>query len=442
MFAAHRFFGLFGVALLLLALAVPASAQDPDRLVMGQPVAVTLSTAGETARLAYTLSEARAVSLQAISQTAQPTLAVLRDGTLIAEQPNPEGALIVPLNAFLPAGDYVVEVGARNGTTGSILVAVQGEMPVTPFPLAAASPIQGVVTVQSPVAVYTFSALPELAYLYAGSLLPDVGVQVRVRNLTTGRLSAAVDPDLLGARLVIPAGNAAFQLEISHGGFVNEQPFSVCFSAISADACAGGTPPATSPEQPQTSAACTVTPQLAGGANIRQTTSIDAPAVIALPGGAIADAIGISPDGQWYQVSYSGVTGWTAVSAVTASGLCDALVVMVPPPTPAPLLPSATPMPTQPPMPTQTPAPTTTPTPSGPCLVSFTAEELLYIQPEALPDYIFDEISAGGEILPVARWDSNPSWYKTAGGIWWPNAPGTSAILSGDCGSLPLVSWP
>ena len=52
MFAAQRFFGLFGVALLLLALAGTAGAQDPDRLVMGQPVAVTLSTAGETARLA------------------------------------------------------------------------------------------------------------------------------------------------------------------------------------------------------------------------------------------------------------------------------------------------------------------------------------------------------------------------------------------------------
>ncbi|HML21945.1 MAG TPA: SH3 domain-containing protein [Aggregatilinea sp.] len=451
MLTTRRFWGLLAAALLVLAgLSGSAAAQGPDQLVLGQPVSVTLATAGETASLGYSVAEGRAVTLLAISQTVPPTLAVVRDGKPVAALENAEGALSITLNAYLPAGDYTVEVGGVNGGTGDVVVLVQTETPVTPTPLVTGSPASGTLGTQSPFAVYTFTALSEPAYLYADSLLPETGLHFRVLNVTTGDVSADLSGDLPGARLTIPAGTAEYQLEMTYGEPGADQPFTLCFSPIGADSCAGGaTVPPTGEPSPVPASACVVTPAGGGSVNIRQTISVDSSIVTVLPSGASADVTGVSPDSAWFQVSYSGMTGWAAMSVLVATGDCATLPIVTPPAIPAGQpMPTAVPTnaptaaPTMPPSAPPTAAPTATPMPSGPCVVSFTADELYYTQPEALPDYIFDQIMAGGELIMVGRWDANPSWYKTSSGMWWPNAVGTAGILSGGCSSLPMVSWP
>ena len=187
MLTTRRFWGLIAAALLTLAgLSGSAAAQGTDQLVLGQPVTVTLAAPENTASLGYTVAEGRAVTLLAISQTVPPALAVARDGEPVAALDNAEGALSVTLTAYLPAGEYTVEVGSVNGGTGDVVVLVQTETPVTPTSLIAGSPAPGTLNMQSPFAVYTFTALDEPAYLYADSLLPEAGLHFRVLNVTTG----------------------------------------------------------------------------------------------------------------------------------------------------------------------------------------------------------------------------------------------------------------
>jgi hypothetical protein len=76
-------------------------------------------------------------------------------------------------------------------------------------------------------------------------------------------------------------------------------------------------------------------------------------------------------------------------------------------------------------------------------VVRFNAPELVYTQPTAIADWIYDQVPAGGEIIPTGRWNSDPSWYKTNyAGAWWQNRPGTAGVLSGNCAALPLIPWP
>ncbi len=426
-----RWSSLLIMALLLLTFSV-AQAQGGE-LVYGQPVTGTIAAPGASFSLTYRLTEARAVSLQALSEAAQPTITLLHGGTVVAQQPNAEGALVVSLAAYLAAGDYVVEVGTVNDTTGNVVVFIQTEVPITPVPLPLAALTTGTVSAAAPLALYSFDALPEPAYLY----LDSAGVQIRLLDTTTGRVSATLNTDLFGARLRLPAGTARYQLEIAHDGSGTEYPFSLCLAAVSADTCGTTAVPVTTPVVPvvPASAVCTATPIHAGGANIRQSASPYAPVLVALPGGATADVLGISPDGTWYNVTYSSVTGWAALSAVTGSGNCASLPIVNPPPVPPTPAPTPTPIP-------PTPLPTLPPTPAGPCVIKFSADELVYTQPVVDPSYIFDEISAGGEAIVVGHWNaSGEDWWKTNyGGAWWLNAPGTAGQLTGDCGSIPMIT--
>jgi hypothetical protein len=430
----HRFFRLALLLILVTAFGLPISAQDGPALTAGQPTAVNVSAPGEVIRLTYNLTSARAVTLQALSQNVPPVLTLLRDDVVVAEQPNVEAALIVTLDAFLPAGDYVIEVRAPEGNsaTGTVILAVQSDMPMVPLVLNAGVPLVGEVSAQLPVALYAFDRLDTPAYLYIDSMLVESGIQATLVNLQTGQTSAALTPDLPGARLTIPAGIGQYQLEISFTETGAAQPFALCLEAVASGACVGGstvTPPPT--PAPQTPQGCFVTPSFPGGANIRQSASTNAPVLTGLPGGASADVIGISPDGTWYNVIYNGVNGWAAQSATVASGTCANVPVIAPP-----VIPTAIP---------PTPAPTVQaqPTPSGPCVVRFNAPELVYTQPTAIADWIYDQVPSGGEIIPTGRWNSDPSWYKTNyAGAWWQNRPGTAGVLSGNCAALPLIPWP
>lgn len=438
----------FIVAALLMCLAGAVSAQD-GTLVLGQPSIAELA-AGQTRSFSYTLAEARGVSLQALGETAQPTITIMSDGEVAASQGNTDSSLIVSLSAFLNAGSYTVQVGAANGTAGTVILVLQRETPITLTTLTPGTPARGDVSLDAPIAVYSFNALAEPAYLYVESDLPERGSNARVRNTTTGQISGVVGAELSGARLRFPAGSAAYQVEITHSGSSTIDAHTVCFTAVSAGGCEASAPPPTV-EAPEVdapvatvevqAAACTVSSAVAGPVNIRQSATTSSAIIGSLPAGSQADVIGISPNGGFYNIFFNGLNGWVSLSVVNASGDCASVAVVNPPPVaPAPTQPPA--QPTQPPaQPTQPPTPTATPTQSGPCLISVVSPVYVYQIPVEQVDYLQDQVGTGGQLIPTGRLADN-SWWKTNYASAWIQTSrfGNEVTVSGDCSALPIVT--
>lgn len=435
------------VALLLLALPLTTHAQGEitGALVAGQPAAVQV-TAGQTINLSYSAPDARVLSLQALSDSAQPTLTILQEGVIIAEDQNFAAQSIINLSAVLIGGEYIVQVGAANNTSGTVLVIVQAETPISVEALAPGVAVTGVVSSVSPLALYTFSALDEQAFLYIESQMPDHGPFVRVLNAEDGRVRAEIAPELAGARLRIPPGAVTYQVEVAYADFPTGEPYSLCLALVSAGGCE--TPVVSSATQPPVPVstqevqppleACTVRRVDSGAANIRQyATTTNSPIIGSLPTGASAEVIGISPDRSFYRIRYNNLTGWIAAVVVVPSGDCATLPTVDAPLPPPPIQPT---QPPQPPAVTQPPQPAPTHTPSGPCLITMTAEALVYTQPQAIPDYIYDEVQPGYELVPVGRTADNSWWRTNYAGSWIQYSTiQSSAVLSGDCSQLPIL---
>jgi uncharacterized protein YraI len=81
------------------------------------------------------------------------------------------------------------------------------------------------------------------------------------------------------------------------------------------------------------------------------------------PEGSDLEILGVSPDGQWYQVEFLGQTGWIFAQQVDVSGPVQEAPVIVPSETPTPT-PTDTPTETETPSPTATFTPTETPSPT------------------------------------------------------------------------------
>jgi hypothetical protein len=431
------------VVVMTLCFTMTVSAQQDvaGTLIVGQP-SIGFLPVNETLSYSYTLAEARGITIQAIGDAMQPTVAILRDGSVVASNPNSEAQSIIALNAILNAGTYIVQVGTANSTTGTVILVVQSEIPISAIPLGAGNAAIGEVNLEAPIALYSFTALPEQAFLFAESGLPDRGANIRLVNVTTGRVSGTIGSDLAGGSFRIPAGTANYQVEVLHSGSISAEPFTLCLIAVSGGECGDSVvQPVQTQEVEVTTAACTVTPTLAGGANIRQSANVNSIILGALSGGAVADVLGISPDGAFYNVQYNNINGWMALSAVTASGDCANLTTVNPPPpilipTPTPIPPSPTPIP-----PTPTQPPTPTPTQSGPCLITMTGEALIYQTPNAIPDEIQDEVEAGYQLIPVGRLADNTWWRTNFGNAWIQTSLfGSVAVVTGDCSALPIVS--
>lgn len=424
------------LAVLFFVLTAPISiaqdAQSPIPLTFDQPVSLNIDAPGDVVRLSYRAEDALAVSFQALSDRAQPTIRILQDGEVLAHQPNPRGEIIINLASYLQPGDYILEISTTQASTGRIIVAVQTETVLSPILLAPAQRIFGELTSSTLVAVYRFEGLPEVAYLDVGA---ESGIGVRLIEAASGQVVAVLGADLLGARLTLPPSTKAYRVEIiQYANFSSPSDsarFSLCYAPVGADECAASVP-IVAPTTASDSVACTVTPFQAGGANIRQSASVDASVLIALPGGQSAEVVGITPDGTWYQVRFNGVTGFASAVAVQAEGDCEALGLVNPPAVFVPLAPTVIPA-----SPTSVPAP---PTPSGPCLITLTGPEFIYVIPDAIIDNLLDQVQ-GGELIPVGRWQQNPNWWKTNyNSGWWLNTPGTNGQLSGDCSQIPFIN--
>lgn len=441
-------FGLALLVMLLLTVIVGgASAQGAvdGTLVSGQPSVGDIA-AGETVQFAYVVAAPSVVTLQALGEVVQPTIAISQNGAVAARADNTAGQVITTLSTFLNAGAYIVEVGGANNTAGRVLLVIQSEVPVVPVTLQPGQTALGEVSAASPFALYTFSAINEPSYLYIESQLEDSGPNFRLINLLTQRESSLLGSDMLGARIRIPAGTTAFQLEAEFAATAQSEPFTVCFTPVSQGSCEGSPVVQEPAATVEASASCTVTPQFAGGANIRQSASTNSPILAVLPGGQTANVIGISPDGFFYNVVFGSINGWMALSAVTASGNCAGLPVVQPPPVVAPQPTTPPQQPPQPPPPAQTqdpqpPPPQPTSTPSGPCLIRVNNPFLVYVVPVVDPGNIQDQVQPGYELIPNGRLADNSWWRTNYAGAWVQTSNfGSNATVSGDCSGLPIVS--
>jgi hypothetical protein len=290
--------------------------------------------------------------------------------------------------------------------------------------------VTGEINADAPLALYTFTGLGEPAYVYVESGLAEGSLSAQIVHDESGRIVGILGAGGSGARFRIPAGIGAYSVEITYGESGAAEPFTLCLTAVSAGGCESGAPldvaqPTQAPQPPVATeevTGCVVSPTQAGGSNIRQSASVDAPVLTALPGGAFASVNGISPDGSFYNVGYSGVIGWVAASAVSIRGGAGITVVNPPP--------FAAPQPTQPP-----------PQALGPCLIRMTGEALVYTQPNAVADFIYDEVQPGFELIPTGRLADNSFWRTNYANAWIQTSVfGSSAQVSGDCSALPIVS--
>jgi uncharacterized protein YraI len=116
-------------------------------------------------------------------------------------------------------------------------------------------------------------------------------------------------------------------------------------------------------------AAPTVTPappaktsvQAVGPVNVRNGPGTVYSIIGLLDGGESADITGKNQDGTWWQIAFSGGTGWVKADLVTTSGETGGVAIAQAPPTPA-----APPTPKTPPTATPAPQPTAAPAPQYP----------------------------------------------------------------------------
>jgi hypothetical protein len=236
-----RWFILVGLLLLSVSGVVSAQGDGTPALTPGQPVIAQVEPGG-AARYPYVLAQPSLVAFQAMSDSARPVLSVLRDGAPVAFQPNDAAQATVLLETFLDAGAYTVEASTRDSAAGTIVLLVQTETPVAVTPLPAGQSLAGAVSPESPLALFSLSALDEPAYLFVEGVLPGQGVDARLVDAESGAEAATIAARLAGARLTIPVGSEKYRLEIAHGSLDGAQPFSLCYVPASLGAASRGTP--------------------------------------------------------------------------------------------------------------------------------------------------------------------------------------------------------
>jgi len=407
-------------------------------LTSSQPASADLP-AGGALFFDYALPQTSQVSIQAISAKVQPILTILRNGEVIATQPNTSGALTVTLEALLTNATYQVRVEGANGTSGSVILLVQSETPVGMMTIGLDTLVSETLDVQVPLAFYQFGNLPEPAYLYIDSELPEGKLLAVLKDGDNDAIIGSFSSPMTGIRFTLPAGGRIYVVQLTPEAGSPSVPFTLCLTAVRTHGCEfnGGFNNPTTPtstdippfSDPITETPiCTVSPTSANGVNIRQSASTGSIVIGALPGNQSADVLGISPDKNFFNIQYNTTNGWVAQSVVTSEGQCDTLDTVQPPPI---IAPSNTP--------TATPIPATS-TPSGPCLVIINSPTNVYTTTSNHSEHLFDQIQSG-TISVIGRTHDN-SWWKLNYSNSWiqTNTFGHSVSTTGACHNLPVVS--
>lgn len=421
--------GLLLVMLLLTSFVVSAQTSS-GTIRVGQPVSADIAANG-VLMFEYPVAQTSQISLQAISATAQVSLTVIQNGQTVALLPNSAGEFTVTLEVLLAAGAYQVQVQSLNSSAGTVILLLQSETPVAMTDIGLDTFVSETLDEVVPLALYRFGNLPEAAYLYIDSELPQGGLSA-VLSAENGEVIGSLGTGATGVRFTLPLSSSSYIVQLTRADGIAQTPFTLCLTAVSVRGCEFGggavvSPAATAVGAPDT-VVCTVTPTNAGGANIRQSASTGSIVIGALPGNQSADVLGISPDKGFFNIQYNTTNGWVAQSVVVTSGLCDTLQTVQPP---AIIAPTNTPTPT--------PIPPTA-TPEGPCLVFINSPTFTYTTTVADPSNLFDQI-ASGTVEAIGRTADNAWWQVNYGPSWIQTSTfGNSASTAGGCHNLPVVT--
>ncbi|MFN8452417.1 MAG: hypothetical protein U0521_28395 [Anaerolineae bacterium] len=200
------------VASLMLAVAAAAAAQGASdgTLVFGQPLPKQI-VAGQILNYDYALAQPSAVTFQALGDTTQPTITVLRDGEIVAQETNAGGALTIGLNALLDAGDYVVQVAARQQRRRADRRlcperSADHDHDASPSPARSAA---------RSIRARRWRCTPSRRWQNPPCSTSRAATwrvgRAHVVNTTTSVEGAQIAPGVLGARLRIPAGSDAYR---------------------------------------------------------------------------------------------------------------------------------------------------------------------------------------------------------------------------------------
>ncbi|HYO87384.1 MAG TPA: SH3 domain-containing protein, partial [Candidatus Limnocylindrales bacterium] len=278
--------------------------------------------------------------------------------------PAPGATIALATVALTTPGANQITVSSGNGQVGQFVISLQGGAPLPPaVPLVLGQLQAGAVTAQTPIILFTFTALPTDNAIVIMRAEGPSGVPIasgplmQLRDQETNEALASISPRLIGTSLRVPQGTVSYVLQVAHSGGNQTETFTVCLeSELGNIRCPGSqaalpptsavNPPTFTPIPPTRipavvippGAPCSVASSVGTPVNIRSGPSTNFPIVTQLPPTTTAAVLARLPDSSWYQVSVNGILGWVSGSVVVIGGQCGA----VPAVTLTPTMPSAT----------------------------------------------------------------------------------------------------
>lgn len=111
------------------------------------------------------------------------------------------------------------------------LLALAQATPAAPARLATGQALVGSVSAEQPTQVYRFDGdLSQPLLLAITSSSADAGSFVTLRDADSGMILALHSAQVSGARYRLPAGAAAYAVEIAYGGMAFSEPYTICLT--------------------------------------------------------------------------------------------------------------------------------------------------------------------------------------------------------------------
>lgn len=365
------------IMLLTAALAAPAAAQAATPIQIGENKSGEVTAAAPTRVYTLAIAAPQTATVQILGLTPgfAPAFSVLAPSGAAVQtvMPAPGATIALATIALTQPGINQIIVSSGNGQMGQFVISLQGGAPLPPaIPLVLGQLQAGAVTMQTPITLFTFAALPTdngaviiRAEGPSGTPITS-GPLVQLRDQETNEVLASTSPRLIGISLRVPRGTASYVLQITHSGVGQPEAFTVCLeSELGTMRCANSQaalpptaialpptaivlPPTFTPIPPTRipiveippGAPCSVASSVGTPVNIRSGPGTNFAIVAQLPPTMTAGVTARLPDSSWYQVNFSGITGWISGSVVVIGGQCGAIAAVTLTPTMSPATPA------------------------------------------------------------------------------------------------------
>jgi SH3 domain-containing protein len=299
------------------------------------------------------------VQVLAITTGLTPTFSIYDpSGVAIYSSNNQSLSIVSTTQAFMSPGVYRIVVSSGIGQVGQFLISLQGGGTLQPPQnILIGQVVNGAVSAESPILMYTFSASPSTVLrLTIQSSQVNSSPTILLQDANTGETLGSANARLLGAQFRIPASaivaNYRVQINYSAGA---QQNFILCLESEGANAiCPTATTSSAPPTIPtptplpatlvplSSTGPCVVAPARNGRVNVRSAPSTSNSILGQLTANATLPVTGKLRDSSWYQVSFNGIEGWISGSVIRLGGQCSGVPIVSssPAPTSAPANPT------------------------------------------------------------------------------------------------------